>query len=69
MNERCENYQVDYRENESGQNFEAFYSENADIIQPEVGDPVTYDTSLHQHLSSTSRHIFVLIFWLFKVTF
>ena len=48
---------------------EAFYSENADIIQREVGDPVTYDTSLHQHLSSTSRHIFVLIFWLFKVTF
>ena len=62
MNERCENYQVDYRENESGQNFEAFYCENADIIQPEAGgDPVTNDTSLQQHLSSTSRHIFVLI--------
>jgi len=46
MNERCENYQIDYRENESGQNFEAFYCENADIIQPEVGDPGTNDTSL-----------------------
>ena len=32
MNERCENYLVDYRENESGQNFEAFYSENADTV-------------------------------------